>query len=643
MLYYLFQWLDKYDFPGAGMFGYTSFRSLMAIILALLISSIWGDKFINLLKRKQITETQRDASIDPFGVNKVGVPSMGGVIIIFAILCAFIYGCVRRILTAHTNEYMEVSTRQMEYEMNSVYDKAENYLISMAADERVQKLFRESEREKAMDIDYVQKLIIQAQNLEPAIKDIAFVNGNTTYSTIYSREELYELADKTTWNGFAWYGIKKTSMVILGKQENMFVYVMNVVEDGEKLGTLIASVPSAYFSKNIEEMNFFCALGKTNGKISFLFDNPEKEEFLEKIWLDSGKKEENGDWMKNIQISSRDAYLSALYVEKMDCYLIGANTMEQSFSNGNMRTLQGMILGCLILAALYMVGILLLLNQRMVRPLQKFHQLIRDMRSKGQRHLQEPVELSGCLEIQEIEEEFSGMVTGIDALNQKIFENTAHMYELELQKKEAELSYLRGQVDPHFLYNTLEVLRRQAIAKDAPELAQMAIDMGTIFRYSAKGSPVVTLKEEVAITRSYVRIQENRFMGRLKVFFMIPENLQKLEVMKMLLQPLVENAVCHGIEPKKEGGSVFIGARKEGDALLLTVKDDGVGIPEEKLREIREKLEAACQDTSRHVGIFNTQARIRLMYGPEYGIEIESSEGDGTSIFLKVPAKEMEE
>ena len=86
MLYYLFQWLDKYDFPGAGMFGYTSFRALMAIILALLISAIWGDKFIDLLKRKQITETQRDAKIDPFGVNKVGVPSMGGVIIIFAIL-----------------------------------------------------------------------------------------------------------------------------------------------------------------------------------------------------------------------------------------------------------------------------------------------------------------------------------------------------------------------------------------------------------------------------------------------------------------------------------------------------------------------------------------------------------------------------
>ena len=77
MLYYLFQWLDKYDFPGAGMFGYTSFRALMAIILALLISSIWGDKFINLLKRKQITETQRDANIDPFGSKQGGSAEYG--------------------------------------------------------------------------------------------------------------------------------------------------------------------------------------------------------------------------------------------------------------------------------------------------------------------------------------------------------------------------------------------------------------------------------------------------------------------------------------------------------------------------------------------------------------------------------------
>lgn len=86
MLYYLFQWLDRFDIPGAGMFGYVSFRSLLAILLALLISSIYGDRFINLLRRRQIAETQRDAAIDPFGVNKVGVPTMGGIIIIVSTL-----------------------------------------------------------------------------------------------------------------------------------------------------------------------------------------------------------------------------------------------------------------------------------------------------------------------------------------------------------------------------------------------------------------------------------------------------------------------------------------------------------------------------------------------------------------------------
>lgn len=86
MLYYLFIWLHRLGFPGAGMFGYTSFRALLAVIIALLISSIWGNKFIKILKSRQITETQRDAKIDPFGVNKVGVPSMGGLLIIIAIL-----------------------------------------------------------------------------------------------------------------------------------------------------------------------------------------------------------------------------------------------------------------------------------------------------------------------------------------------------------------------------------------------------------------------------------------------------------------------------------------------------------------------------------------------------------------------------
>ena len=127
------------------------------------------------------------------------------VIIIFAILCAFTYGCVRRILTApHEMNTWKLARRQMEYEMNSVYDKAENYLISLAAiDERTCSNYSGNQNERRpWTLIMCRSRSSRLQNLEPAIKDIAFVNGNTTYSTIYSREELYELADKTTWNGY---------------------------------------------------------------------------------------------------------------------------------------------------------------------------------------------------------------------------------------------------------------------------------------------------------------------------------------------------------------------------------------------------------------------------------------------------------
>ena len=235
------------------------------------------------------------------------------------------------------------------------------------------------------------------------------------------------------------------------------------------------------------------------------------------------------------------------------------------------------------------------------------------------------------------------MLQDIENLNKTIFDNTTRLYELELKRQKAELAYLRGQIDPHFLYNTLEVMRKQALEKEVPELAQMAIDMGKIFRYSAKGEPIVSLKDEVEIISAYVRIQEKRFQGRLKVFYMIQENLMNLVVMKMLLQPLVENAIYHGIEPKTEKGSIFVGARLENEDLILTVKDNGVGISKEKLDKIREKLQKDTFDTSRHVGIINTHARIRLMYGEKYGLWIDSNEADGTSVFIRIPMIEKKE
>lgn len=282
----------------------------------------------------------------------------------------------------------------------------------------------------------------------------------------------------------------------------------------------------------------------------------------------------------------------------------------------------------------------LLVSRGVVRPLHQFHATIRQIRQSSQRGLETDLNLRGCSEIEELGHEFSGMLEDIESLNRKIFQSATDLYELKVQKQEAELAYLRSQVDPHFLYNTLEVIRKMALEKDAPEIAQMTLDMGHIFRYSAKGEDEVTLEEEISIIKSYSRIQQMRFEGKISVYYFVSEDVLELKVMKMLLQPIVENSIFHGLEPKSGKGSLYIGARVEEDDLIITVKDDGVGIGEAELAELQGMLREKSADTRKHVGTLNTNARIRLQYGERYGVQIESLPEDGTTVTLRLPAKE---
>ncbi len=141
---------------------------------------------------------------------------------------------------------------------------------------------------------------------------------------------------------------------------------------------------------------------------------------------------------------------------------------------------------------------------------------------------------------------------------------------------------------------------------------------------------------------SYIRIEMNRFQDKLEVYYAVPEDILKVPVMKMMLQPLVENAIFHGIEPMENGGHVFIGARAEKGSMIVTIKDDGIGIEPDRLERIQKTLTEDYYDTKEHVGLLNTQARIKLNYGKDYGLTIESRIGDGTTVLLKLPMQQME-
>jgi two-component system sensor histidine kinase YesM len=165
----------------------------------------------------------------------------------------------------------------------------------------------------------------------------------------------------------------------------------------------------------------------------------------------------------------------------------------------------------------------------------------------------------------------------------------------------------------------------------------------------SKGDDFIPLRSEIEHISSYMQIQQTRYRDRLRWELNVPDKLKDLFVLKLMLQPVVENAIYHGIKARRGPGTIWIEAKAEGDKLLLTVRDDGAGMAAERLRELRELLEipleamegqqkqSGASTNGRSYGMLNVQARIRLSFGEEYGIVLDSKEGAGTCVTIIHP------
>ena len=153
---------------------------------------------------------------------------------------------------------------------------------------------------------------------------------------------------------------------------------------------------------------------------------------------------------------------------------------------------------------------------------------------------------------------------------------------------------------------------------------------------------IVTLEEELSITKAFLNIQQARFPDKLEILYSINTDTLKLQTMKLILQPLVENAIVHGIEPKNTKCTLFLSAKRQNQHLILTVYDDGIGISEQKLKNLQHELNNidCLPKANTHIGMLNVQHRIRLKYGSDYGITVESTLGEGTRITIILPETE---
>ncbi len=281
------------------------------------------------------------------------------------------------------------------------------------------------------------------------------------------------------------------------------------------------------------------------------------------------------------------------------------------------------VIAVLVMAAMSIIAMIILTNFVTKR--------IRRLKS-GMEQVEE-----GNLEaeiVSDSRDEIGDLVNGFDAMLLRLNTLIKEVYEGRIKEKEYEMRALQAQINPHFLYNTLSLINWKAIEAGANDISKITLALSTFYRTSLnKGKNVMSLEDELRNMRSYLDIQLMMHDYDFDVEFHVDESIKQYTSLNLMLQPLIENAIAHGIDVKPDGrGKLIITGKEEGDLIILTVEDNGVGMSDEQAARI-------LTEESKGYGVRNVNERIKLYYGEQYSLEIESKIGEGTRACIRIPKR----
>lgn len=289
------------------------------------------------------------------------------------------------------------------------------------------------------------------------------------------------------------------------------------------------------------------------------------------------------------------------------------------------------------LAACFACGALLFYT-RVFLPQLRLYRTVAQIKASGGNYRDALYHLMGDTELYQQVGELFDLIR--DAIKQE--------YSALILEKQSELSSLQSQINPHFLYNTLEAIRGKAILEDVPDIANMAEALASLFRYSiSRRGDMATLEDELRNLRNYMVVQQYRFNNKFCLRILADEDdaLLLAELPRMTLQPVVENAVYHGLETKIGRGTITIRVEETENRILITISDDGVGIAEDKLMRLNALLmlhanaPAPAKDSASGIGIAlaNVNRRLKLCFGETYGLKVYSTPDVGTDVEVSIP------
>lgn len=471
----------------------------------------------------------------------------------------------------------------------------------------------------------------------PASTELSISTDLVTSSDIFLSQEIAALNDRMPLTKKPIpLGIQIPVSPLVKSPQITFGY--NYFVRGERIGTVYISLDTAQLLANIpitQDAGQYYILADSQRNIVFLNDSgiePDaKAAMLKEIQdYDPGRSHRFWDHLFNRFI------LQSTQLDNTDCTLYAI--IDRTIIKSPLKHMYSFTLSFLVILAVILLSSSLFFRHAIIMPLSEFGRYINRLRTKSNILLQPTPTFNsgGCPEIQAIEQEFAALIESISTLSSEIQQKNKDLHQAELLYKNSQIAQLRSQINPHFLYNTLELIRADAISGKIDQVSSITASMGKLYRYSIKGEPIVPLSQELEMIKAYLHIQKSRFNGEISVLYNIAKESLNIRIPKMILQPLAENAIVHGLEPAGGHGTIFIGTAVQDGCLTISVRDDGLGIPPERLAQIQMQLDAPEKKTD-SLGVVNVYTRLMLQYGPRCQFSITSSPNDGTCITIRLP------
>lgn len=565
-----------------------------------------------------------------------------GISLFISAICGFFY--FKEVVCEQEISNEKAKQQQLSNQLTFMIEDIEQYAESILVDEQIQKLLNETtqnEYEKRKKYDRISRRLMFYSNLRSYIYNTSLImEDNICYESNYKNEKRDVFDKKAEDTQFIEYfkemdrSFSKVYALSYEKSDKKLICyripILDPYEYGRQLGMLYMEIYLDYFLEQVEwygnTYENICMTDK-DGIILYEKDKDYKiQEFMEKKNKDEEAEKESDIY------KIKKGYVIGTEIEAAGWKICTVLPEEEIWKSSRF------VLNFFLLSFLFSLGMVIFFSskmmERIVRPVVK---LSEQMEKEDYGNLEQ-------IEIVHTGDEIETLYRCYCDMIEKIQEEERVRTEQEKKKKEMEFAILHSQIAPHYLYNVLNTVMFLAVAEKNKKIA----DIVRALIYSLQETLDIggdqletTVDKEIKLVEAYLEIQEYRYGGRFQSEILCGENLKGYVVPKTIIQPLVENALVHGILPSDREGMIIVHIYQKKEKIVIQVEDDGIGIPETYLKENEtEDRIVSEQEGRRHIGIQNVRERIRYLYGEGYGMKIERREGGGTRIILYLPLKE---